>query len=168
MSDLRTLLADARQQLSGCVDQPRLDAEVLLAHALGRDRSWLYARPEHVPVRTEIDEHEAVASAVVTRSTLEAMRAEEEAAEAELAEGEEGEEAAAEGDEAEADAGGQASHRVPEREPGHPAAGADEEGSHQRSPVPRRPERYPKRPRCWSCRSTISFIRATATSSVSS
>jgi release factor glutamine methyltransferase len=32
---------------AGC-DAPRLDAEVLLAHALDRDRAWLYARPEQI------------------------------------------------------------------------------------------------------------------------
>lgn len=32
---------------AGC-DSPRLDAEVLLAHVLGRERSWLYAHPEHL------------------------------------------------------------------------------------------------------------------------
>ncbi len=31
---------------AGC-DTPRLDAEVLLAHVLGRERAWLYAHPEH-------------------------------------------------------------------------------------------------------------------------
>ncbi len=58
-------------------------------------------------VRTEIDEHEAVASAVVTRSTLEAMRAEEEAAEGEEVEGEaaEGEGGDAEGGEESEDGG---------------------------------------------------------------
>ena len=42
-------------------------------------------------VRTEVDPEESIASGVVTRSTLEAMRAEEEAEAAALLEGEEGE-----------------------------------------------------------------------------
>lgn len=37
------LLVAATDQLSAICDTPRLDAEVLLAHALGQDRSWLYA-----------------------------------------------------------------------------------------------------------------------------
>jgi release factor glutamine methyltransferase len=32
----------------GAVPAPRLTAEVLLAHALRRDRTWLYAHPEHI------------------------------------------------------------------------------------------------------------------------
>jgi len=49
MTDIRTLLAHARQTLAASVDAPQLEAEMLLAHVLGRDRSWLYAWPEHVP-----------------------------------------------------------------------------------------------------------------------
>ncbi len=49
MSTLRELLARASATLAGQVDDPLLDAQVLLAHALGRDRSWLYAWPEHEP-----------------------------------------------------------------------------------------------------------------------
>lgn len=43
MISLRDILAKAIHRLStaGC-DTPRLDAEVLLAHCLGRDRTWLY------------------------------------------------------------------------------------------------------------------------------
>jgi release factor glutamine methyltransferase len=41
-----TALHTARQQLTaaGC-DTPKLDAEVLLAHALGQERTWLYIYP---------------------------------------------------------------------------------------------------------------------------
>jgi len=41
------LLQEAPRALAaaGC-DTPRLDAEVLLAHVLGRDRAWLYAHPQ--------------------------------------------------------------------------------------------------------------------------
>ena len=31
----------------------RLDAELLLAHVLGRDRTWLYARPEYELTKNE-------------------------------------------------------------------------------------------------------------------
>ena len=49
MSSVRKLLEDAAQELACASDQPLMEAQILLAHALGRDRSWLYAWPEHVP-----------------------------------------------------------------------------------------------------------------------
>lgn len=49
MTGIRVLLEDASRTLAAHADAPRLEAEVLLAHVLGRDRSWLYAWPEHVP-----------------------------------------------------------------------------------------------------------------------
>lgn len=44
---IQTLLTSARQQLAaaGC-DSPRLDAELLLAYTLDRDRTWLYRYPQ--------------------------------------------------------------------------------------------------------------------------
>lgn len=39
-------LADAIRALRGGSPTPRLDAEVLLAHATGRDRAWVLAHPE--------------------------------------------------------------------------------------------------------------------------
>lgn len=47
MTDLRTLLATARAQLAS--DEAALEAELLLAAALGRPRSWLYAHADAVP-----------------------------------------------------------------------------------------------------------------------
>jgi release factor glutamine methyltransferase len=47
MSQVRELLRDAAAALCGCVDEPALEAQLLLAHALGRDRGWLYAWPGH-------------------------------------------------------------------------------------------------------------------------
>jgi len=47
MTDLRTLLATARTQLAG--DEAALEAELLLAVALGHPRSWLYAHADAVP-----------------------------------------------------------------------------------------------------------------------
>lgn len=41
MAEVRTLLAEAAQRLSG--GAARLEAELLLAHALGKPRVWLYA-----------------------------------------------------------------------------------------------------------------------------
>lgn len=46
-ASLRTLLMDAAGRLQGRVGNPRIDAEVLMAHVLGRGRSWLFAHPEH-------------------------------------------------------------------------------------------------------------------------
>lgn len=43
---LREALERAAQGLADCSDTPRLDAEVLLAHALGRPRTYLFAHPD--------------------------------------------------------------------------------------------------------------------------
>lgn len=63
MSTLRELLARARAALAGEVDDPLLDAQVLLAHVLGRDRSWLYAWPEHAPSTAQAAAFEALLQA---------------------------------------------------------------------------------------------------------
>lgn len=44
--DIRSALASATDRLRATSPTPRLDAEVLLAHLIGRDRSWLLAHPE--------------------------------------------------------------------------------------------------------------------------
>ena len=49
MTTVRALLASAAAALSDIGDSPAIDAQVLLAHALERDRSWLFAWPEHTP-----------------------------------------------------------------------------------------------------------------------
>lgn len=49
MSTVRELLAHAHDRLGTQSEEAALDAEVLLAHVLRRDRSWLYAWPEHIP-----------------------------------------------------------------------------------------------------------------------
>ena len=49
MNTVRNLLAQARGRLQAKSAQPALDAEVLLAHVLRRERSWLYAWPEQEP-----------------------------------------------------------------------------------------------------------------------
>ncbi len=54
MNTIRALLADARQVLAATADTPALESEILLAHVLGQDRSWLYAHPEHAPTAAEI------------------------------------------------------------------------------------------------------------------
>ncbi|HEV2110268.1 MAG TPA: peptide chain release factor N(5)-glutamine methyltransferase [Gammaproteobacteria bacterium] len=46
---VRSLLADAAAVLGSASPAPRLDAELLLAHALGRERGHLHAHPEAKP-----------------------------------------------------------------------------------------------------------------------
>jgi release factor glutamine methyltransferase len=47
LSTIRGALADAIPRLEAAgVETPRLDAELLLAHTLGRDRTYLFAHPE--------------------------------------------------------------------------------------------------------------------------
>ncbi|MGA9342283.1 MAG: peptide chain release factor N(5)-glutamine methyltransferase [Rhodanobacteraceae bacterium] len=48
-ADIRSLLAAAQSRLPG--DSPRLESEVLLAHALARSRSWLYGHLDEQPIR---------------------------------------------------------------------------------------------------------------------
>lgn len=51
---LRELLREAAQSLQSCaVEQPSLEAEILLAHVLGVSRSHLYAWPEKMPAAAE-------------------------------------------------------------------------------------------------------------------
>lgn len=47
MDDVRSLLAAATRQLGH--DAARIDAELLLAHALDRPRAWLYAHADEIP-----------------------------------------------------------------------------------------------------------------------
>ena len=49
MTDIRGLGAAATPVLVDCADDPAVEAQILLAHVLDRDRCWLYAWPEHVP-----------------------------------------------------------------------------------------------------------------------
>jgi release factor glutamine methyltransferase len=49
MTDIRGLLTAAARVLAGGAEDPAVEAQILLAHVLERDRGWLYARPEHVP-----------------------------------------------------------------------------------------------------------------------
>jgi release factor glutamine methyltransferase len=56
-------LAAATERLRATSDTPRLDAEVLLAHVTGRDRSWLLAHPE-----APLDVPEAFAAVVDRRA----------------------------------------------------------------------------------------------------
>lgn len=56
MATLRQLLAEAASTLEQAgVAAPRLTAEVLLAHSLGRERSYLYAHPEAEPEAAAIE-----------------------------------------------------------------------------------------------------------------
>ena len=52
MATIRQLIADGEQALAGS-DSARLDAEILLAKAINKTRTWLYTWPEHVPALPE-------------------------------------------------------------------------------------------------------------------
>lgn len=54
MSSVRRLLERARRRLAANSEEAALDSQVLLAHVLGHDRSWLFAWPEHVPDTRQI------------------------------------------------------------------------------------------------------------------
>jgi len=46
MNEVRVLLEHAKTMLDGSADEVALEGQILLAHVLGKDRSWLYAWPE--------------------------------------------------------------------------------------------------------------------------
>lgn len=52
MKTISSALDDTRRRLAGLTDTASLDAQVLLAHVTGKDRSWVLAHPEH-PLDTE-------------------------------------------------------------------------------------------------------------------
>ncbi|MCS4504102.1 peptide chain release factor N(5)-glutamine methyltransferase [Arhodomonas aquaeolei] len=56
------LLAEGRRRLAGG-DSPGLDAALLLAHALGRSRTWLHTWPEHSPGASEVEHFRALLAA---------------------------------------------------------------------------------------------------------
>lgn len=47
MKTLSTALAETRQRLTGLTDTATLDVQVLLAHVIGKDRTWVLAHPEY-------------------------------------------------------------------------------------------------------------------------
>ena len=53
-SSVRHWLTQARDRLRGVSSSPGLDAELLLARACGRDRSWLFAHPDEAPDATDL------------------------------------------------------------------------------------------------------------------
>jgi release factor glutamine methyltransferase len=54
---------------AGC-DTPRLDAEVLLAHALNRDRGWLYAHPEQILSSHQLSVYQSLVSCRAKREPV--------------------------------------------------------------------------------------------------
>ena len=56
--DIRALVERALTALASGSDAPLLDAQILLAHVLDHDRSWLYAHPDHRPNTVECAEFE--------------------------------------------------------------------------------------------------------------
>jgi release factor glutamine methyltransferase len=55
--------------VAGC-DTPRLDAEVLLAHALNRDRAWLYAHPEQILSSHQLSAYQSLVSCRARREPI--------------------------------------------------------------------------------------------------
>jgi release factor glutamine methyltransferase len=51
--------ASARLAAAGC-DAPRLDAEVLLAYVVGRERAWLYAHPEYILSSSQLSAYDSL------------------------------------------------------------------------------------------------------------
>jgi len=47
MKTIASALTETRQRLAGLTETPSLDAQVLLAHVTGKDRTWVLAHPEH-------------------------------------------------------------------------------------------------------------------------
>lgn len=61
MSDVRQLIARAAARLGG--GEARIEAELLLAHVLGRNRTWLFAWPEFEPDGGQATRFEALVDA---------------------------------------------------------------------------------------------------------
>jgi release factor glutamine methyltransferase len=55
MAELAAALAEAAQSLQTCSDTPRLDAELLMAHALGLDRSTMLLRMRDLSVPADFE-----------------------------------------------------------------------------------------------------------------
>ncbi|MBN2398167.1 MAG: peptide chain release factor N(5)-glutamine methyltransferase [Deltaproteobacteria bacterium] len=49
------ILQETGMRLEGLSETPELDAQVLLAHCIGRDRQFLFAHPEYEPTGVEVD-----------------------------------------------------------------------------------------------------------------
>lgn len=60
MATIGTLLEQARSRLAKVSDSPRLESEILLAHALGKERCHLHAWPEKTPIPSQREYFEAV------------------------------------------------------------------------------------------------------------
>jgi len=59
---IEQILKRAEQKLSSCSDSPRLDAEILLASLLKKNRSYFMAFPEVVPSKAEQEQFETLLS----------------------------------------------------------------------------------------------------------
>ena len=64
--DLNTGLEWARQQMDSSSDSTTLDAEVLLAHCIGKSRSYLYTWPE----QTLSDDHWEAYQSLITQRLI--------------------------------------------------------------------------------------------------
>ena len=57
LANLGQVLQSAIARLEGCSETPRLDAEVLLSHVLGRNRAYLRAWPERRLMSTQVEHY---------------------------------------------------------------------------------------------------------------
>ncbi len=77
MATVRDILAEMIPRLAAVeIDTPRLDAEVLLAHALGVTRGWLWAHPERVLTAEEATRFHALCARRSRREPLAYLQAE--------------------------------------------------------------------------------------------
>lgn len=53
-STIASLLQQATESLYNITDSPKLDAEVLLAHSLGRNRTYLFTWPDRIPTQEQV------------------------------------------------------------------------------------------------------------------
>lgn len=69
-STIQNTLADARQRLIDGTDTPGQDAQVLLAHILGKDRSWVLAHGEEIINQPQLDAFETALTALENGTPL--------------------------------------------------------------------------------------------------
>lgn len=60
---IASLIRQATRQFSAVSTTARLDAEVLLAHCLEKDRAYLFTWPEHIPTPLQIEQFQSLVSA---------------------------------------------------------------------------------------------------------
>lgn len=59
-TNINDWLSGARSQLNSCVDQPALEAQVMLSHVLGQPRAWTIAHPDFLISNQQIQQLDAL------------------------------------------------------------------------------------------------------------